>query len=65
MAQHRPQDARPEQRLIEDVRRDPVTGIKPEPLNYHLPGTLSRPIGDEHRLVTEAEIIMLAARCHD
>jgi len=26
-------------KLIEDVRRDPFTGIgKPEPLKYHLPG---------------------------
>ena len=55
-------------KLIEDVRRDPFTGIgKPEPLKYHLPGAWSRRIDDEHRLVylvTEAEIIILAARCH-
>jgi toxin YoeB len=55
-------------KLIEDVRRDPCTGIgKPEPLNYHLPGAWSRRIDDEHRLVyivTEAEIIILAARYH-
>ena len=54
--------------LIEDVRRDPFTGIgKPEPLKYHLPGAWSRRIDDEHRLVyviTEAEIIILAARYH-
>ena len=53
-------------KLIEDVRRDPFTGIgKPEPLKYHLPGAWSRRIDDEHRLVylvTEAEIIILAAR---
>jgi toxin YoeB len=55
-------------KLIEDVRRDPFTGIgKPEPLKYHLPGAWSRRIDDEHRLVyivTEAEIIILAARYH-
>lgn len=54
--------------LREDVRRDPFTGIgKPEPLRYHLPGAWSRRIDDEHRLVyivTEAEIIILAARYH-
>jgi len=55
-------------KLIEDVRRDPFTGIgKPEPLTYHLPGVWSRRIDDEHRLVyivTEAEITILAARYH-
>jgi toxin YoeB len=55
-------------KLIEDVRRDPFTGIgKPEPLRYHLSGAWSRRIDDEHRLVyivTEAEIIILAARYH-
>jgi toxin YoeB len=55
-------------KLIEDVRRDPFTGIgKPEPLNYHLPGAWSRRIDDEHRLVyvvTGAEVIILAARYH-
>ncbi|WP_432057178.1 Txe/YoeB family addiction module toxin [Streptomyces sp. bgisy022] len=30
-------------KLIEDVKRDPFTGIgKPEPLKYHLPGAWSR-----------------------
>ena len=55
-------------KLVEDVRRDPFTGVgKPEPLKYHLPGAGSRRIDDEHRLVyvvTEAEIIILAARYH-
>jgi toxin YoeB len=55
-------------KLVEDLRRDPFTGIgKPEPLKYHLPGAWSRRIDDEHRLVyvvTEAEIIILAARYH-
>ena len=52
--------------LIEDVLRDPFSGIgKPEPLKYHLPGARSRRIDDEHRLVclvTDQEIIVLAAR---
>jgi|SRR5580658_9413177 toxin YoeB len=55
-------------KLIADVLRNPFTGIgKPEPLKYHLPGAWSRRIDDEHRLVylvTEAEIIILAARYH-
>ncbi len=55
-------------KLVGNVRRDPFTGIgKPEPLKYHLPGAWSRRIDDEHRLVyvvTEAEIIILAARYH-
>lgn len=36
-------------------------------LKYHLPGAWSRRVDDEHRLVyivTEAEIIVLAARYH-
>jgi len=52
--------------LITDVQRNGNEGIgKPEPLKYHLPGAWSRRIDDEHRLVyivTEAEIIILAAR---
>jgi toxin YoeB len=55
-------------KLINDVRLDPFTGIgKPEPLKYHLPGARSRRIDDEHRLVylvTEIEIVVLAARYH-
>jgi toxin YoeB len=55
-------------KLIEDVLRDPFTGIgKPEPLKYHLAGAWSRRIDDEHRLVylvAEQEIIVLAARYH-
>jgi len=53
-------------KLIEEIRRDPFTGIgKPEPLKYHLPGAWSRRIDEEHRLVyvvTDKEIIILAAR---
>ena len=55
-------------RLIEDVRRDPFAGIgNPEPLKYPLPGAWSRRIDDEHRLVylvTDKEVIILAARYH-
>jgi toxin YoeB len=55
-------------KLIEDIHRDPFTGIgKPEPLKYHLPGAWSRRIDDEHRLVyliTDKEIIIIAARYH-
>jgi toxin YoeB len=49
-------------------RRPRLTGIgKPGPFKYHLLGTWSRRFDDEHRLgyvVTEAEIIILAARYH-
>ncbi|MEU4444698.1 Txe/YoeB family addiction module toxin [Actinosynnema sp. NPDC050801] len=55
-------------KLIEDVLRDPFTGIgKPEPLKHHLPGAWSRRIDDEHRLVylvADDEIVILAARYH-
>ncbi|MEV7779317.1 Txe/YoeB family addiction module toxin [Kitasatospora sp. NPDC088351] len=55
-------------KLIEDACRDPFAGIgKPEPLKYHLAGAWSRRIDDEHRLVylvTDEEIIILAARYH-
>jgi toxin YoeB len=55
-------------KLIEDIRRDPFTGIgKPEALKYHLPGAWSRRIDEEHRLVylvTTHEIIVIAARYH-
>ncbi|MGW2841983.1 Txe/YoeB family addiction module toxin [Streptomyces sp. NPDC001493] len=55
-------------RLIEEGKRDPFAGIgKPEPLKYHLPGVWLRRIDDEHRLVylvTDKEIVILAARYH-
>jgi toxin YoeB len=55
-------------KIIEATRRDPFTGIgKPEPLKYHLPGAWSRRIDEEHRLVylvTDEEIVILAARYH-
>lgn len=38
--------------LIEDVMRDPFTGIgKPEPLRFQLSGAWSRRITGEHRIV--------------
>ncbi|MET9935587.1 MULTISPECIES: Txe/YoeB family addiction module toxin [unclassified Streptomyces] len=55
-------------KLIEDVKRDPFTGIgKPEPLKYHLPRIWSRRIDDERRLVhsvKDKETVILAARYH-
>ncbi|ARQ68823.1 Txe/YoeB family addiction module toxin [Streptomyces marincola] len=55
-------------KLIEDVLRNPFTGTgEPEPLTYHLPGAQSRRIDDAHRLVrlvTDRQIIILAARYH-
>ncbi|MEE9217419.1 MAG: Txe/YoeB family addiction module toxin, partial [Anaerolineales bacterium] len=39
-------------RLVEAILRDPYTGIgKPEPLKYLAPGTWSRRITQEHRIV--------------
>jgi toxin YoeB len=55
-------------RLIDDILRDPFTGIgKPEPLKHLLSGAWSRRITDEHRLVylvQDEEIIILQARYH-
>jgi toxin YoeB len=54
--------------LIEAIQRDPVTGIgKPEPLKFLAPGTWSRRINQEHRivyLVLEDKIIFLQCRFH-
>ena len=39
-------------KLIEEIRRDPFSGIgKPEPLRHALAGYWSRRIDDEHRIV--------------
>jgi toxin YoeB len=55
-------------RLLEDVRRDPFTGIgKPEPLKHAFAGSWSRRISDEHRLVYLVDgddIVVLQARYH-
>lgn len=55
-------------KLIEDILRDPVEGIgKPEPLKYLAPGTWSRRITQEHRivyLVRDKRIDFLQARYH-
>ena len=54
--------------LIEDILRDPFHGIgKPEPLKYLAPGTWSRRLNQEHRivyLVRDEQIDFLQARCH-
>ena len=55
-------------RLIDDILRDPFTGIgKPEPLKYLAPGTWSRRITQEHRLVylvRDQRVDFLQARYH-
>lgn len=54
-------------RLIEEIQRDPFSGIgKPEPLKHHLSGFWSRRIDDRHRLVyaIEKETLMIA-QCRD
>lgn len=54
--------------LVDAVLRDPFAGIgKPEPLKYLGPGTWSRRITQEHRLVYSAgaeRIDFLQARYH-
>lgn len=55
-------------RLIEDVPRDPFTGIgKPEQLRHALAGAWSRRITEEHRLVyliDGDDVVVLQARYH-
>lgn len=55
-------------RLIDDVLRDPFTGIgKPEQLRHLLAGTWSRRITEEHRLVYLVDgddVVILQARYH-
>ena len=55
-------------KLIEDILRDPFAGIgNPEPLKYLAPGTWSRRITQEHRivyLVRDKRIDFLQARYH-
>lgn len=54
--------------IVEAVLRDPFQGIgKPEPLKYLAPGTWSRRLTHEHRLVylvREERIDFLQARYH-
>jgi len=54
--------------LIEAILRDPFQGIgKPEPLKYIAPGTWSRRLTQEHRivyLVRDKRIDFLQARYH-
>jgi toxin YoeB len=54
--------------LIEGILRDPFSGIgKPEPLKYLVPGTWSRRLTQEHRivyLVSDDRIDFLQARYH-
>jgi toxin YoeB len=54
--------------LMEAIIRDPFAGVgKPEPLKYLAPGTWSRRITQEHRivyLVKEDRIYFLQARYH-
>lgn len=54
--------------IIEDVMRNPFDGIgKPEPLKYLAPGTWSRRLTQEHRivyLVSDDRIDFLQARYH-
>jgi len=55
-------------KIIEEVLRDPFQGIgKPEPLKYLAPGTWSRRLTQEHRivyLVSNERIDFLQARYH-
>lgn len=54
--------------LIEAIMRDPFVGIgKPEPLKHVAPGTWSRRITEEHRLVylvTDVRVDFLQGRYH-
>jgi len=54
--------------LIDAILRDPFTGMgKPEPLKYLAPGTWSRRLTQEHRivyLVRDERIDFLQARYH-
>ena len=55
-------------RLIDEVLRDPFTGIgKPEQLRHVLSGAWSRRISEEHRLVYLVDgddVVILQARYH-
>ena len=55
-------------RLVDDVLRDPLTGIgKPQQLRHVLSGAWSRRITEEHRLVYLVDgddVVILQARYH-
>lgn len=55
-------------RLINDIKREPFSGVgKPEPLKHDLAGFWSRRITEEHRLVYTVEknqILIAQARYH-
>lgn len=55
-------------KLIEDILRNPVSGIgKPEPLRFTFKGAWSRRINEEHRLVyliDGDDIVILQVRYH-
>jgi toxin YoeB len=55
-------------RLLDDIARDPFSGIgKPEQLRHALAGAWSRRIDEEHRIVYVVEgedIVILQARYH-
>ena len=55
-------------RLIDEVLRDPFTGIgKPEQLRHVLSGAWSRRISEEHRLVylvDSDDVVIVQARYH-
>jgi len=55
-------------RLIDDVLRDPTSGIgKPEQLKYGVDSAWSRRIDEKHRLVYQVigdDVIVLQARFH-
>ena len=54
-------------RLIQEIQRDPFTGIgKPEPLKHALSGFWSRRIDERHRLVYAVSgVTLLIAQCRD
>ena len=55
-------------RLINEIRRDPLTGIgKPEPLRHALTGYWSRRIDAEHRIayrISAADLLIAQLRHH-
>ncbi len=54
--------------LIEDISKNPFSGLgKPEPLKHHLSGLWSRRIDEEHRLIYEVgqgEITIISCKGH-